>query len=215
MAITCTNYDAWIARWHEEVYRFCLVLVLDTKTAEEMTFQAFLRLGASPPNMEEASARKALYASAYGVSKAYYLKKLRRKPSKKSLQAMLGTGEVEKFGAYLRMPFQCRAAAFLLHIAAFSPEDAAKILGVHPNRVEQIGNVPDVESIAAAIFALRRSVDAQNGLSDRLYMRFSERSVAFETRMLDMRHKFDRIVPYVALFILILFACAFFFSPRV
>lgn len=208
MAITCTNYDNWIGQWHEEIYRLSLLLVLSTKTAEEMTFQAYLRLGVCEPGMDEASARMALYTFSFALCEAYHLKKLRRKPSKKRLNEALGANGTEPLTAFLRMPFPCRAAAYLLHIAAFSPEDAGKILGVSPERAVRLGNVPDMESVRAACFALRRNEAAQNGLSDRLYLRFSERSVAFETRMLDRRQKFDRVVPYLALVILILFVCA-------
>ena len=187
------------------------MLVLDTGKATEMTFQAFLRLGASQPGMEEASARKALYAAAFAVCKAYYLKKPRRKPSQKSLRAVFDTNETTPLATFLRKPFFCRAAAYLLHIASFSPESAGEILGVRPDRAKRLGDMPNMESISAACFALRRDGDAQTDLSDRLYMRFSERNVAFETRMLDMRQKFDRIVPYLALVILALFVVAFFF----
>lgn len=212
MAITCTNYDTWIAYWHAEIYRFCLVLVLDTKTAEEMTFQAFLRLGAGQPGMDEASARMTLYAAAFTVSEAYHLKKLRRKPSKKKLGVLLGIDEMDPFIAYLRMPILCRASAYLLHIASFSPEAAGKILHVRPNRAAHLGNLPDMEKIRAACNAFNPGGNAQNDLSDRLYVRFSERNVAFETRMLDLRQRFDRIVPYLALFVLILFAFAVSYS---
>lgn len=216
MAITCTNYDAWIAQWHEELYRFCLVLTLDTKTAEEMTFQAYLRLGACPPGMDKASARTALYTAAFGVCRAHYHKKLRRRPSKKALAALLGTKEGEApFIAYLRRPFLCKAAAFLLHIAAFSPDEAAKILHVGLRRATRLGDVPDMAGVRAACFALRRDEAAQEDLGDRLYLRFAERSVAFETRMLDMRHGFDRVAPYLALAVLVLFACALAYSLAV
>lgn len=215
MAATCTNYDEYIERWNAEVYSFCLVLTLDTKTADEMTFQAFLRLGKEQPGMDEASARMALYTSAFSVSEAFYLKKNRRSPRKKKLGEALGTDGTDPFAAYLRMPFHCRASAYLLHIADFTPEDTGKILRMRPRRVIRLGNVANMEQVAAACRARRRSEDAQYDLSDRLYTRFAERNVAFETRMLDLRQRFDRIVPFLSLFILILFACAIWYSLRV
>jgi len=206
--IICTNFDVWVLRWHEEIYRFCLVLVLDATTAKEMVFQAYLRLGVSRPNMSEADARSFLYAAAFRVCNAYQLKKLRRKPSQKSLRTAFCENATEPFSAYLRKPFLCRASAFLLHIASFKPEAAGQIIGVSPSRAKRLGNMSNMAAIASACFALRRSESSQNDLSARLYMRFSERNVAFETRMMDMRQKFDSIVPYLALFILLLFVYA-------
>lgn len=212
MAISCTNFDLWLANWHEEIYRFCLVLVLDTRVAEEMVFQAYLRLGASTPGIDEAEARRVLYSAAFRVSGAHQLKKLRRRPGKKTLCEAFEETSAEPLGTYLRKPLLCKAAAFLLHIASFSPETAGKILGISPSKASRLGNIPNMDAIASACFALRRSENAKSDLSDKLYVRFSERNVAFETRMLDMRHRFDRIVPYLALGVLLLFAFAVYYT---
>ena len=215
MAITCTNYDEWIAYWYTEIYIFCLVLVLDAKVAKEMTFQAYLRLGASRPGLDKASARIALYAYAFAVSEAYSLKKMRRKPSKKKLGESLGTDEADSVITYLRRPFLCRASSYLLHIACFSVEEAGRILHVGPKRVMRLGNEPNMDRVEAACEKLHPGEEWQNELSDRLHMRFSERNVAFETRALDMKQKFDRIVPYLALGILVLSAFAVYYSWNV
>lgn len=215
MAVTCTNYDAWIACLHAEIYRFCLVLALDTGAARELTFQAYLRLGAGGPGMDEASARMALYAAAFSVAEAYHLKKLRRRAGKRRLCEALGLNDADPFIAYLQKPFLCRAAAQLLHIAGFTPEDTGKILRLRPQRAARLGDMPEMERIRGACLALPLEEDAQSALSDRLYLRFAERSVAFETRMLDLRQKFDRLVPYIALLILLVCAFAVLYSMQV
>lgn len=60
------------------------------------------------------------------------------------------------------------------------------------------------------VFAAMARPDAQEReeLSDRVYLRFSERSVGFENRWHALRLRFDRMVPYIALFILALFLAA-------
>ena len=204
MAITCTNFDTWLTQWHEQIYKFTLMLSLNEKTAKELTFQAYLRLGAANPGMDEAQARGALYKAAFGVSRAYQQKKLRRSPSKKQLHKVCGKDMPEAFRTYLHSSFLSRAAVYLVHIAQFTPDEAGSILAVRPSKIRRLASITDINAIAAGCAAIKQSGDSLPSLSDRLYMRFSERSVAFETKMIDFKQRFDNIVPYLALAVLIL-----------
>ena len=126
MNTLCDHFDPYFERWYADVYRLCLVLTLHPAHAQQLLFDAALRLGAAKdPHIGEEAARDLFFES-----------------------------------------------------------------------------------------AVRLTQEEAQAISDRVYDRFSERSVALENRLHAIRSRFDRIAPYLALAVIALFLFAAWFSSK-
>lgn len=90
MSNVAEGFDVWLAQWHGDVLRLCLALSLNRRAARELTFQAFLRLGACDA-ADDAQARRTVMTAAVDVCEAYYFRKMRRHPGAKALWEALDT----------------------------------------------------------------------------------------------------------------------------
>lgn len=65
MSNVAEGFDVWLAQWHGDVLRLCLALSLNRRAARELTFQAFLRLGACDA-ADDAQARRTVMTARGG-----------------------------------------------------------------------------------------------------------------------------------------------------
>ena len=207
MSNVAEGFDVWLAQCHGDVLRLCLALSLNRRAARELTFQAFLRLGACDA-ADDAQARRTVMTAAVDVCEAYYFRKMRRHPGAKALWEALDTPADDALLPLLRLPFRRRAAVCLRHGCGLSVADTAQALRIRPPRAERLSRLPDGLDMQVFAAMARPDVQEREELSDRVYLRFSERSVGFENRWHALRLRFDRMVPYIALFILALFLAA-------
>lgn len=207
MNTLCDQFNPYFERWHTDVYRLCLVLTLHPRDAQQLVFDAALRLAAAKdPHIGEDDARDLFFESAVRLCEDYYLRRMRRAPRREALGAALPFPLTDGLWALMRLPFKKRAALCLLH-AGFSPQRAAKISGLR--------TAPALHSSAAqALDAVFLPYEDAQAISDRVYDRFSERSVAFENRLHAIRSRFDRIAPYLALAVIALFLFAAWYSAQ-
>lgn len=205
MTPICPDFDEYLTNWFADVYRLCFLLCRQPGAAMEQTFQAFLRLGAGQPADAQA-ARTLLFSAAVRQCEDYYLRKPHRKPRRAALEGMgLPFPITDALWRALSLPFGQRAALGLL--AADFPPDALKPLGA--------GHAPkDATALLDAARAITTAEDAEQAMSDRVYVRFAERSVGVENRIHAARSRFDRLAPWLALAALALFAFAAWFSLR-
>lgn len=207
MNTLCDSFDPYFERWYAEVYRLCLVLTLHPKDAQQLLFDAALRLGAAKdPHIGEEAAKALFFESAVRLCEDYYLRRMRKAPRRESFSAALSFPLTDALWTLMRLPFKKRAALCLLH-AGFAPQQAAKMAGLRAAPAQDSGMAQALESICLS------PEDAQ-AISDRVYDRFSERSVAFENKLHSIRSQFDRIAPYLALAVIALFLFAAWFSAQ-
>ena len=194
MNTLCDHFDPYFERWYADVYRLCLVLTLHPAHAQQLLFDAALRLGAAKdPHIGEEAARDLFFESAVRLCEDYYLRRMRKTPRREALGAALPFPLTDALFTLMRLPFKKRAALCLLY-AGIPPLRAAKI--------------------ARALEAVRLTQEEAQAISDRVYDRFSERSVALENRLHAIRSRFDRIAPYLALAVIALFLFAAWFSSK-
>lgn len=207
MNTLCDHFDPYFERWYADVYRLCLVLTLHPAHAQQLLFDAALRLGAAKdPHIGEEAARDLFFESAVRLCEDYYLRRMRKTPRREALGAALPFPLTDALFTLMRLPFKKRAALCLLH-AGFTPQQAAKMAGLRTAPAQDSGMAQALESICLS------PEDAQ-AISDRVYDRFSERSVALENRLHAIRSRFDRIAPYLALAVIALFLFAAWFSSK-
>ena len=152
-----------------------------------------------------------LFKSATRLSDDYYLKKMRRMPSRKKLAAQSLPFEItDSLYALLCLPFKKRAALALSHFG-FSDCELAEILRVRQQAVASLLADPGIPDWKQALDSLLLTEDEQLMMSDRILERFSERSVGVENAIHDARNLFDRVAPWLALGVLFLFAVSIFY----
>ena len=174
-----------------------------------------MRLGGTKDTeIGENDARMLLFKSAGRLSDDYYLKKMRRLPSRKKLNAQqLPFSMTDSLYAFLNLPFRKRAALVLSHFG-FSPEEIAEIAGVRPQSVSALLADPAIPGWQETVDSVLLTEDEQYVMSDRIVERFAERSVGVENAIHDARNAFDRALPYLALAVFALFAVAIWYVRR-
>ena len=81
MNTLCDHFDPYFERWYADVYRLCLVLTLHPAHAQQLLFDAALRLGAAKdPHIGEEAARDLFFESAVRLCEDYYLRRMRKTP---------------------------------------------------------------------------------------------------------------------------------------
>ena len=215
MSKICTHFDTYFDRWNREIGALCTLLCPDRSGALDVAFQTFLRLGgAKNADISEGEARMLLFKSAVRLCDDYYLKKMRRRPSLKALQAQnLPFSVTDALYALLRLPFRRKAALALMQFG-FSDTELAEIIGVRPGRISALTADPCIPGWQNALESMGLTEDEALLMNDRIYTRFSERSVGVENAIHDARNAFDRALPYLAAAVLALFALAVWYVRR-
>jgi len=212
MSRMITHFDAYYDTWSAQIGALCCLLCRNRRDSLDVAFQSLLRLGgAKDCEIGESEARMLLFKSAVRLCDDYYLKKMRRLPSKKKLLAQnLPFEMTDSLYALLRLPFKKRAALALSHFG-FSQSEISEILRVRPQTVVSLLAAPAIPGWEAALDSLLLTEDEQLVMSDRILERFSERSVGVENAIHDARNLFDRAAPLMALGVLALFAFSVFY----
>ena len=215
MSKICTHFDAYFRRWNRETGALCTLLIQNRPDARDVAFQSLLRLGgARDADIGEEDARLLLFRSAVRLSDDYYLRKLRRRPGRRALEAQrLPFPVTDALCAFLRLPFRRRAALALSQFG-FSPQDIARILNVRPEQAQKLTEDPAIPGWREAVDSAKLTEDETLVLSDRICERFAERSVGVENAIHDFRNAFDRAAPYLALAVLALFALSVWYVRR-
>ena len=215
MSKICMHFDAYYEQWHREIGALCYILCRDRAGANDVAFQTFLRLGgAKNPEINEADARFLLYNSAVRLCDDYYLKKMRRMPGRKTLEAQdLPFPVTDSLIALMRLPFRRRAALALMQFG-FSQDEIAGILGVHASGVKRLTADPVIPDWQSALESVKLTEDEALIMNDRIYTRFAERSVGVENAIHDARNAFDRALPWLAAVVLAICALAVWYVKR-
>lgn len=202
-----SDFDAYFDLWHDDLSRLCFLLVRSPKDAREAAFQAFLRLGAcTDAELSQEKAKELLFSSAVRICEDYYAKKLRRCPRREQLEAAhLPFPVTDALYAFLRLPLSKRCALALKQLG-FSIEETARLMRRSAPAAARLCAEPDINLWQEALAAVVPGEEDAQLLSDRVYERFSERSVGVENAYLDFVSRFERIAPLLALLVLALFA---------
>ena len=205
MSMQFKGFDEAYAALFPEIWRAALLTSADRAAAEELTFQAFLRLGAASP---ETDAKATVYAALCDQIRAFYERKPRRLPRRDSFAAALPFPVTDALWAFMRLPL-CRRMALLLKLAGFDPAASARFLHLPAFGIRLLLRK---EQELAFLTDVLPEEGLPERISDRIYERFSERSVAVENAIHGARFAFDRLAPLLALAVLALFAAAWFVS---
>lgn len=217
MSTICSAFDTYFDKWCGEIGALCFLLAPDRgHSRDQIAFQSFLRLGgAKDHGIGEEDARMLLFSSAVRLCDDYYLKKMRRRPSRAALEsASLPFPVTDAVCALLRLPF-ARRAALALSLFGFSQEEIARILHKREGAVKKLLIPPEIDGWQDAVRSMAMTEGEAAHLSDRIYERFAERTVPVENAIHDFRNAFDRAAPYLALGVLAIFALAVWVSARV
>ena len=189
----------------ERVWRLCLLAVRSGAAADELCFQSFLRLAAREEKEKRADT-VLLYAAACRLCEDWFSRKA---PKDEALSALFACRKGDPLHALLRRPLSDRLAAGL-RLAGLS-EDEIRLAGgrMAPARAAR---VPD------GALAQARAVCPPPGyadqLGDRIYDRFSQRSVGVENRLHALRIGFGKAAPWLALLVLAFFGFCVWYVSR-
>lgn len=215
MSQICHHFDTYYEAWNTQIGALCFLLTGHRADSRDVAFQTFLRLGGTKnPEIEENEARMLLFGSAVRLCDDYYLKKLRKPQSRKTLAMQnLPFSITDAVYALLRLPFRQRAALALSRFG-FSLQEIAQILHIRENAVEKLLAAHQIPCWQEAFDSMAMTEDEAYILSDRIYERFAVRSVGVENAIHDARNAFDRARPYLALAVLALFALAIWYVNK-
>ena len=195
--------DPCFLREGENLYRVCLLMTRSAAAAEELTFQALLRLAACKEE-NTPSDRVFLLSAGVRLCRDWYYRKARRRPKKETLQKEAEELALpESWTRCCRFSLKTRTACALA-ASGCTPEEASAIAGRSTGRAMK--NLPE-EGMACAM-AVRLPEETSQKISDRVYDRFTERSVALENRLHAVHAGFERAAPFLALAVLLIFTLA-------
>lgn len=210
--------DSILETWYYDVYRFAFLISGNGRSAEEITFQTFLYVGADSAIGPDPESRGAVFGKAWQTCEEFYLRRMRRIKGRKQVQESAAFPVSDKLWQYLKLPVKKRAALFLMANLQFTPEEAAHALGPGPGRAGRLwgrdgitsGNsLPFVDALPdEEVRAIMPDRNFTLQFGDSVFLRFEERSVGLENRLRQFRLAADRAVPWIAVGILILFAAA-------
>ena len=200
MTAICNQFDAYFEKWGAQAGALCLLLCRDSRGADYAAFQTFLRMGGTKDkDIGVNDARMLLFKSAVRLSDDFYLKKMHRMPSRTRLESMnLQFPVTDALITLMRLPFARRAALALARFG-FTETEISEILGKKAQETARLLADPAIPGWEAALDSMLYTEDQMLEMNDRIYERFSERTVSVENAIHDLRNGFDRIAPYLAL----------------
>ena len=210
MAKICNEFDSFFDAWHQPLWRLCFLITRGKAPAEELAFQTFLRLGAAKESglgMEQA--RTLLFERAVYLGTDYFIHRPHRLPRRENM----GIAVTEGLYRLMKLPLN-RRCALCLSAEGFTPEEIAGLLHVRPARARRLCADPGIPHWREDLLAVCHSEEDAQLLNDRIYERFSQRSVGVENAIHAIRQGFDRIAPYLALAVLALFALSIWYVSR-
>lgn len=215
MSKICESFDAFFDCWHAPLWRLCFVITRGKGPADELAFQALLRLGAAKdPHIKEEEARMLLFASAVRLGEDYFTRKPHRMPKCDALRRQpLPFPVTDSLYALMKLPL-ARRCALCLSAEGFAPQEIAALLHTRASRASRLCAEPDIPGWRADYLAASPAQEDAQLLSDRVYERFEVRSVAVENAIHGARQAFDRAAPYLALLVLAIFALSLWYVSR-
>lgn len=215
MSKICNQFETFYEAWNAPIGALCFLLTGHRADSRDVSFQTFLRLGgAKDPEIGKDEARMLLFSSAVRLCDDYYLKKLRKPHSRKTLEMQnLPFPVTDAVCALLRLPFRRRAALALSHFG-FSLQEIAQLLHIRPETAEKLIADPQIPGWQGALDSMTMTEDEAYILNDRIYERFAVRSVGVENAIHDARNAFDRALPYLAAAVLALCALAVWYVKK-
>jgi len=108
MSKICNQFETFYEAWNAPIGALCFLLTGHRADSRDVAFQTFLRLGgAKDPEIGKDEARMLLFSSAVRLCDDYYLKKLRKPHSRKTLEMQaLPFPVTDAVCALLRLPFR-------------------------------------------------------------------------------------------------------------
>ena len=215
MSKICTAFDSFFDSWQQSVWRLCFIITRGRAPADELAFQALLRLGAAKnPDIGEAQARMLLFERAVYLGVDYYGHRPHRLPKIETIKnGRLIFPVTDGLYALMKLPLP-RRCALCLAAEGFTQAEIAAILHVRPERAARLCEEPGIAHWREDVLAIAHTDEDAQALSDRVYERFAERSVGVENAIHAVRQGFDRIAPYLALAVLALFAFSVWYVGR-
>ena len=194
-----SGLDPVLKEQADNVWRVCLLLTRDGAAADELCFQSFLRLAARRPE-DTREDRVLLYASACRLCQDWFSRKLRKRQPAEAVRQRFGCQPGDALELLLRKPFPDRMAAGL-RMAELTDEEIRKVRGKRMQR--KASRVS--EAAPTQLRSVSPPADYAEQLSDRVYDRFSERSVGLENTLQAIRMGFADAAPWLALLVLLFF----------
>lgn len=212
MQMSYFDFDAQFRAFFAPLWRFCFLSTGDKAAAQDLTFRALLCLGAAKDEeAEKLGARRLLFSAAVTLVEDYYLKKMRHRPKRERLmEAELPFEMTDGVWNFLCLPLE-RRFALLLSDAGCDAGESAAIMRKSERFVRaQLDKAPKGDW-RAEIRGVLPADGAEDAMNDKIYMRFAERSVAVENKIHGVRYAFNRLAPWLAAGILLLFAFAYWY----
>ena len=216
MAKICASFDSFFESWHQPLWRLCFIITRGRAPADELAFQALLRLGAAKdPHIGEQDARMLLFERAVYLGFDYFGHRPHRLPKIETIKnGRLIFPVTDGLYALMKLPLARRCALCLL-AEGFTETEIAAILHVRPAKAARLYADPGIARWREDVLAVAHTDEDAQKLSDRVYERFAERSVGVENAIHAVRQGFDRIAPFLALAVLALFAFSIWYAGRV
>lgn len=215
MSKICSHFDTYYEKWHKEIGALCFLLCRHRAGANDVAFQTFLRLGgAKNPEIGEEEARILLFKNAIRLCDDFYLKKMRRMPKPAELQAQnLPFPITTPLYNLLCQPFLNRAALALRQFG-FTDKEIGDLLGRTDKGTAKLLMDPNIGDWQEALESMKLTEDEALIMHDRIYERFSVRSVGVENFIHDARNAFDLALPYLAAAVFALCALAVWYVKK-
>lgn len=201
------DLDSDIAAFRDALWRFCLLLTRRPSAAESAAFQTFLYYGSGTA---QTRGREHLFRWAYRACVDQLYRRGGRPLPRHRLADALDREIGDDLWSLMRAPLKRRAAAFLVRSLGMSGDEAAFALSTSQKKISRLA----VDSTEAfdQLDELEPRADWAERLSDEIFLRFSERSVRFENRLLRIRSAADRAMPWIGLAIAAFCAAAVWYS---
>ena len=215
MAKICASFDSFFESWHQPLWRLCFIITRGRAPADELAFQALLRLGAAKdPHIGEQDARMLLFERAVYLGFDYFGHRPHRLPKIETIKnGRLIFPVTDSLYALMKLPLARRCALCLL-AEGFTQEEIAAALRVRPAKAARLCADPGIPHWREDLLAVAMPEEDVQALCDRVYERFAERSVGVENAIHAVRQGFDRIAPLLALAVLALFAFSVWYVGR-
>ena len=215
MSKICDAFDSFFDFWQQPLWRLCFIITRGRAPADELAFQALLRLGAAKdPHIGEQDARMLLFERAVYLGFDYFGHRPHRLPKIETIKnGRLIFPVTDGLYALMKLPL-ARRCALCLTAEGFTQEEIAAILRVRPHKAARLCADPGIPHWREDVTAVAQEEDDVQRLSDRVYERFAERSVGVENAIHAVRQGFDRVAPFLALAVLALFAFSIWYVGR-
>jgi len=200
------------------VFQFCILCTGRVRASEKATFQTFLYMGEPDEKKNQQNEKLILYRWAYRAATDEALRKDSKPLSRKKMQEALGQELNDTLWTFLKKPVKEKAALFLTYQCGFSEEDAADILHISAARIKKYTSVSPAEEVKEALDQLSvfdPKTDWLDRLGDDVLLRYEERSVPFENKLLRLRSAIDRAVPYIAALVVLICIAAIWYTAKV